>query len=167
MDANGSAAPAATIIEPPPRPIARIHDYKRHRNAGHKPRKNKTGKPFVQLFKCWLTSTVFRSLTMAERIGVITIMSLYNGSNNGKLPVSERWLAMELGCGRATAHRILDRLKAAGLIEIISRGKLQGRASRASRWRLTCYACDVTGRQAEDWTRLLPLTSAPPHGKCL
>jgi hypothetical protein len=62
-----------------------MKNYKPHRNGGLKPRKKKTGKPFVQLFHCWLTSPVFRSLTAVQRMAVITIMTRYNGRNNGAL----------------------------------------------------------------------------------
>jgi len=181
IDANKLAAPAqdatdsdaarappdpqGVVIPLPPPRLARIPNYKPHRNRKPK-HKVKTNRPFVQVFHCWLTSVVFRSLTATERMAVIMILSRFTGANNGRLPVSERWLAEALDIGRGTAHRTLDRLKAAGLVEIVAKGRFQGRVLRASRWRVTCHACDVTGRQAEDWTRLPPLPRVS-HGRYL
>jgi DNA-binding transcriptional ArsR family regulator len=148
-------APAA---EQPPR-LARIKRYKPHRNPASKARKTKNGKPFVQLFHHLWFAPVIRSLSSTERDALITIMTRYNGHNNGALPVSVRWLSRELGVGKSTAQRALDRLRAAGLIERVVAGKFQGRLSRAARWRVTCFACDVLGEQSKDWTRL----PAPTH----
>lgn len=149
-------APAAE----PPRRLARIKNYKPHRNPARKPAKAKTSKPFVQLFHCWWSSPVVRSFSSIERDALITMMMRYNGHNNGALPVSVRWLSSRVGVGKSTAQRALDRLRAAGLIERVVVGRFQGRKSRATRWRVTCFACDVSGKQAVDWTHLPALT--PP-----
>jgi hypothetical protein len=141
------------IAEPRPK-LNRISNYKPHRNPARNSRKAKNGKPFVQLFHCWWTSAVIRSLSSIERDAIITIMMRYNGHNNGTLPVSVRWLSHELGSGKSTAQRALDHLQEAGLIERVIPGRFQGRVSRAARWRVTCFACDVSGRQPGDWTRL-------------
>jgi hypothetical protein len=152
MTAQGPSQPAAE----PPRRLARIKNWKPHRNPAS--RKAKTGKPFVQLFHCWWSSPVIRSLSSVERDAMITIMMRYNGHNNGNLPVSVRWLSRELGVGKSTALRALDHLRAAGLIERVVAGRFQGRLSRATRWRVTCFACDVSGKQPVDWTHLPALT---------
>ena len=149
----------------PPRRLARILNYKPHRNPARNARKAKTTKPFLQLFHSWWSSPVIRSLSSIERDAIITIMMRYNGHNNGGLPVSVRWLSRGLGIGKSTAQRALDRLKAAGLIERVVAGRFQGRISRAARWRVTCFACDVSGGQPVDWTRLPALTPATCSGR--
>jgi DNA-binding transcriptional ArsR family regulator len=147
----------------PPRKLARIKNYKLHRNPARNARKAKTGKPFVQLFYCWWSSPVIRSLSSVERDALVSILTRYNGHNNGKLPVSVRWLSLELGIGKSTAQRALDRLRAAALIERVVAGRFQGRLSRATRWRVTCYGCDVSAKQPTDWTRLPALS---PVSRC-
>jgi DNA-binding transcriptional ArsR family regulator len=147
----------------PPRKRLRILDYKPHRNPGRNARRAKTGRPFVQLFHCWWSSPVIRSLSSIERDALVSILTRHNGRNNGNLPVSVRWLSRELSIGKSTAQRALDHLRTAGLIERVVAGRFQGRISRAARWRVTCLPCDVSGRPPIEWTMLPPLTRPLPR----
>jgi DNA-binding GntR family transcriptional regulator len=90
----------------------------------------------------------WRSLSgIAVKAYVVIAGNLYDGTNNGRLMASARWLANDIGVSPDTASRALKELQAAGFLECrVRRGFNNKRL--ASEYRLTVYPCDVTGRAA-------------------
>ena len=114
-------------------------------------RRSRNGPRFAQVFHFVINTKQWQSLSgIAAKAYVVIVGKLYNGTNNGRLMASARWLANEIGVSPDTASRALKELEAGGFIEgRVRRGFNNKRM--ASEYRLTVYSCDVTGRAAT-WT---------------
>ncbi len=76
------------------------------------------------------------------------------GSNNGRIPYSLREAATDLHVSKATAMRALQRLQDHGFVVLMKRGHFDFKLKHAAEWRLTEFACDVTGElPTKDFTR--------------
>jgi hypothetical protein len=127
------------------------HSAWKHGSNGRTVRRRKKGRsaqPFIQIFNYMLATPAWLSLPAMARAAYIQIAARYNGSNNGKISLSSRELADELGCARATAARALTNLDDAGFIRPTSIGQFKLRNRKASEYRLTAFRCDETGEAA-------------------
>lgn len=112
---------------------------------------NKTGRTrgsmgrFISLPLYMLQSAAWRSLSPVERCCYLEIIQRYNGSNNGRLAMSARSLALAIGVNRATSSRALQSLIAVGLIEVVQSSAFSCKVKRAAEYRVTIHRCDVTG----------------------
>jgi hypothetical protein len=68
----------------------------------------------------------------------------YNGSNNGRLAMSSRQLAVKLNIGKSAAARAILELVTFGFLEITQAGCFSG-TRRTAEYRLTQFNCDKTG----------------------
>jgi hypothetical protein len=108
-------------------------------------RKRRSAARFLQLHHRLLKSHAWHCLTPLQRCGYIELAQLYDGTNNGRLAMSSRRLAMVIPCHRNS--RILQELEDAGFIDTVKQGKYAraAEARTASEYRLTDFRCDVTG----------------------
>jgi hypothetical protein len=119
--------------------------------SGRTARRRKKGRgtqPFIQIFKYMLETPAWLSLPVIARAAYLHLAARYNGSNNGKISLSARVLAKELGCAPGTAARALIKLDDAGFIRPTSIGQFKLRNRKASEYRLTAFRCDETGEAA-------------------
>ena len=117
-----------------------------------KPRRRKSGKPFVQLYRSVKRSHAYHSLSLPARCALIELLDQFNGSNNGTIGLGLRQLAKSLRCSQATAQRAFRELDDSGLVWPMKVGVWRGR--QATTWRIAFYRCDATGD--------LPVTMWPP-----
>jgi len=117
---------------------------------GNKTRRSKRGRSsggpnFIQLFRYVLDSPAYISLSSTARAVLIEVNHAYNGSNNGRIILSERKLAERLGCERKPVRHALRMLIDRGFIEPRVKGAFSVKFRRATEWRLNDRRCDVTG----------------------
>lgn len=108
----------------------------------HKGRASDGGK-YTRLYR-WMThSPAWRSLKPVERCVYFELAERFNGSNNGRIAMSQRELGERVGCGKATVHRSLLTLIERGFIVQTRRGSFRTKGNHeASEWRLTEHPTD-------------------------
>ncbi|MFO1103041.1 MAG: hypothetical protein U1E20_09075 [Methylocystis sp.] len=116
------------------------------------PRHNQTGRSkgngrFVQLHEYITRSYAWRRLSPLAKVAWLEIGFIYNGSNNGRIAVSARKLAERLDVGPSAAARALRELITWGFLDCMKASSFSQK-KRAAEYRLTHFACDVTGQQA-------------------
>lgn len=115
----------------------------------------------------WLMRTeAWRELDCVARCAYVELASRYGGpgSNNGRLPYSVREMAEALNSSKATALRALNRLQEHGFITLTKQGGFSLKLRHATEWRLTEFACDVTGALAtKDFTRWKKQNTVSPE----
>jgi hypothetical protein len=116
----------------------------------HKRRKatGRSSKPsrFVQVPHWVLNAPMWKRLSPVERCAWIEVTAIYNGSNNGRLAVPVRRLADRLNVSQATASRALRTLVTLGFLELVKSSSFSKKSRKASEYRLTHLACDLTGK---------------------
>jgi DNA-binding transcriptional MocR family regulator len=109
-----------------------------------------------------MQSKAWRSLDGNARAIYVELAMLYNGNNNGRIGLSVRQAAAAIHVSKDTAARAMSRLQDRGFIVAIIKGRFLHKR-HATRWRLTEFKCDLTGKPAsrdfETWTSadILPL----------
>jgi hypothetical protein len=111
----------------------------------HRKGRRKNSPPFVQLPKWMLNSEAWRGLSLAARAAYVEMERPYNGTNNGFIGMSVRYLAERLRCSKDTAARVLVELEDVGFIEATKIGKFSLKNRKASEYRLTIHRCDLSG----------------------
>jgi Helix-turn-helix domain len=130
-----------------PRRHAQVSNSKFRRSPdGRTYRKRGKSPPFVMLPRYLLYSAAWKALSGTEAKGFIEILTLYNGSNNGHLLASTRWLAKRMNCSNDTAARVIRRLIEVGFLEIVRRSGFNVKTKLAAEYRLTLYHCDATNK---------------------
>lgn len=90
-----------------------------------------------------MDSPAWKSLGAVERATLLMIYNRHDGSNNGKIALSVREVAIELSIGKSTAAKAFDELQRCGFIRAaikssfdwkVESGEFEGRSTR---WRLT------------------------------
>jgi hypothetical protein len=117
-----------------------------------KGRANKTGRSdktarHIRIYHMTLRTAAWKSLDAVARALYIEILSRYGGpgSNNGRIPYSIREGAAALRIGKTKSAVGLKDLQDRGFIAAITRGGFNRKNRRATEWRITEFACDVTG----------------------
>lgn len=101
---------------------------------------------FLRLHHFMMQTKAWRSLNATERAIYIELAARYAGMNNGRIAYSVREAVEALRIGKSTAARALITLQVRGFIATMKKGYFNARAKRtATEWRLTDYACDVSG----------------------
>jgi len=120
-------------------------------------KKERAAERFVRLTYRMMQSQAWRSLDANARVIYIELAMLYRGvgTNNGQIGFSARQAARATQVSTATAARAMIHLQDRGFIVAVTKGHFD-RKRQATRWRLTEFACDVTGQPAsrdfETWT---------------
>jgi hypothetical protein len=114
------------------------------------PKHNKTGRSargdrYVLLPFDVLQSSGFANTAPPARAVLLALLTVYNGSNNGRLALSVRDAASACNIGTATAARAFQQLEDAGLIETTEKGSFRAGKRWASTYRITWRQCDVSG----------------------
>ena len=89
----------------------------------------------------------------------IQIAARYAGpkSNNGRIAFSIRDAATILKIGKSKAAETFAVLKERGFIREMRKGKFDRKSRHSSEWRLTEFACDLTGKlPTKDFARWKP-----------
>ena len=120
-------------------------------------KKERAAERFVRLTYRMMQSQAWRSLDANARVIYIELAMLYRGvgTNNGQIGLSVRQAAHAIHISKDTAGRAMRHLQERGFIVAVTKGHFD-RKRQATRWRLTEFACDVTGQPAsrdfETWT---------------
>lgn len=105
------------------------------------------GRPkFIMIEGYVMRSAAWSALTAIERAVYLELKWRYDGLNNGRIGLGERELAQTLHIGRDTARRALHALIEKGFLAKAKASGFNIKNRRATEWRLTEYACDVTGQ---------------------
>ena len=94
-----------------------------------------------------LKTPAWRSLSPVARSIYVEVGSLYNQSNNGKLALSARQVALHMPISRATATRGFKELVDKGFLVACRQSGFNMKTGerKATEWQLTRFKCDVTG----------------------
>lgn len=103
----------------------------------------------VRLYHYMLRSQAWTSLDAVARCAYILLATRYAGAgaNNGRLPMSVREVAENVGVSKATASRALLQLEDRGFIVATQRGGFKCKIRHSTEWRLTEFPDDVS----DDW----------------
>jgi hypothetical protein len=103
----------------------------------------------VRIYHAMMQTPAWRALSPKGRAAYVEMSMRYGGpgSNNGRIPYSSRELEQNLKVGRKTALRTFAELQSHGFIVMTKKGRYGAKRSYASEWRLTEFACDLTGAQ--------------------
>ena len=116
---------------------------RRHNNKGRS-----TIERFVSVPHFLLRSPAWHDLSPIATKILLHVMSLYNGSNNGRLAVSSRVAAKVGHCSKDTAATALRELVAKGFLEVAKPGGFSRKTPHATEYRVTVYGCDRTNSRA-------------------
>jgi hypothetical protein len=125
---------------------------------------------YILLGKWLMRTEAWRDLDSVARCTYIELSSRYGGpgSNNGRIPCSLRELASALHVSKATAMRALARLRDHGFVVMTKQGHFDFKKKHAAEFRLTEFACDVTGEFATKdfthWKKQNPVLPENPAG---
>lgn len=100
----------------------------------------------IRLYE-WLTeSAAWQHLSTDGRALYVLLKQRYKGMNNGRIILSVRQAAENLNVSKTSASKAFSELQAHGFIEVVILGSFDSRKDgRATEWRLTEHACDVSG----------------------
>lgn len=107
--------------------------------------KRKGKEKFIAVYAYVKRSAAWKALTPVERAAYLEVKWRYDGLNNGRIGLGCRELADELGMGRDTANRALEALVEKGFIAKAKASAFNVKNRAVTEWRLTEYACNVTG----------------------
>ncbi|NTD88674.1 hypothetical protein [Agrobacterium tumefaciens] len=126
--------------------------------------KRKGKSKFIMIEAYVKRSAAWKALTPIERNAYIEVKWRYDGLNNGRIGLGCRELADELGMGRDTAKRALNRLNDVGFITKAKASAFTLKNRAVTEWRLTEYSCDVTGElPTKDFMRWAPEKKQQAH----
>jgi hypothetical protein len=130
-------------------------------------RRRRRSPTFVQLFHHIVDSVAYRSASLKARAALVEVCRRYDGSNNGRIPISCRELAARLACHKETAWQALQELVELGLLKPIKKGWFSTEFQSATEWRLPFYRCNVTGALPDTFPKWLGPSSTenPPTRK--
>lgn len=103
--------------------------------------------PFVQIHHYLMETPAWRGLSIYAKAAYPEIVRRHNGRNNGRIYMSARELAADLGCSKSTATDALSELVTAGFLDVVVAGNFK-RKRIATEYRLTAFDCDITGTPA-------------------
>lgn len=103
---------------------------------------------FVPLPFYMLDSLAWKSLRPSSQATYIAIARRYDGSNNGRIAVSNRELAERIHYSRQTASVCVRELIEKRFITVVTPSSFDRKVKRAAEYRLELWPCDVTGERA-------------------
>lgn len=119
--------------------------------------RRKKGTKFVMIDGYMMRSAAWQALTPNDRATYLELKWRYDGANNGRIVLGERELAKALHIGRDAARRSLFSLSSKGFLAKAKASGFNVKNRSATEWRLTEYACNVTGEvPTKDFTRWSP-----------
>lgn len=122
----------------------------------------------VRLYHAMLKSDAWAGLDCVARAAYVQLLDRYGGpgSNNGRIPYSEREMADALNVSRATAHRALEKLVQREFIKQTRKGTFTVKDRQASTWRVMEFMCDVTGDLSRPpWKEKITASPEYPYGQ--
>lgn len=125
--------------------------------ADRKGRTKGAVQPFVQVLKPTLKEPAWKALSYGARCLYITLKSYYRGDNNGRLFLSVRKAAEELGASRSSTERWFRDLIQHGFIMPTRGGFLGGDGKgTATSWRLTelGFMGEQPTKDYKDWPNI-------------
>lgn len=119
----------------------------------------------VRLYHWMMRSKAWQHLSLPGRALLVELYSLYNGINNGEIPLAVREAARRLGIGKNTATKLFHDLQELGFIRPNQRGNFDWKKRHATTWVLTEF--EFAGQLAtKDFMRWPPENAkAGPSGR--
>lgn len=120
--------------------------------------KRKGAGKFIMIDGYVIRSEAWRALTVNDRAAYLEVKWRYDGLNNGRIGLGCRELADALGNkSKDTANQSLKNLQEKGFVARSKPSGFSRKDRAATEWRLTEYACDVTGElPTKDFLRWTP-----------
>ena len=104
-----------------------------------------------------MRSPAWRSLDCGARAVYVQVAYAYHGKNNGRIVVSVRMLAGELGISKDTAAKKIHILVERGFIVVVKQAAFSMKMRHAAEYRITAFKCDITGAIAsKEFMRWIP-----------
>lgn len=126
--------------------------------------KRKGKSKFIMIEAYVKRSAAWKALTPIERCAYLEVKWRYDGTNNGRIGLGCRELGDELGMGRDTAKRALNKLASVGFIAKVKASAFNVKSRAVTEWRLTEYPCDVTGLlPSKEFMRWEPAKNLQAH----
>jgi hypothetical protein len=120
----------------------------KHNASGRTVRRQSSRKrrSFVMLERYMIASAAWRSLSGEAIAAFVELSNRYNGTNNGRLHLSSRELAVIRNGSRRTGTRAMSELVRKGFVEMVKASgfNVKDRRRQAAEYRLTMYHCDAT-----------------------
>lgn len=110
--------------------------------------RNNPWRTFVNLPRFIIASAEWMGLSAREQSAFIFVAERYNGSNNGLIHCSARYLASRMRCSKSTAARALRGLCAKGFLQVVEKGMFDYGDRLAATYRIPLYKCDATEIEA-------------------
>ena len=128
--------------------------------------KRKGKSKYVQLDGYIMRSEAWASLTPNDKAAYLEYKWRYDGHNNGRIGLGCRELAEALKSSKDTALRSQESLIEKGFIVKTKASGFSVKNRTATEWRLTEYACNLTGDLAtKDFTRWTATKNLQAHQK--
>jgi hypothetical protein len=109
------------------------------------PRARKGDARHVRLYAYMTRTPAWKSLNGNERATYVLLAERFMGTNNGKIPLSVRQVAVELRISQPTACRCLATLQERGFIVATRKGAFSLKRRHATEWRMTEHPDSVSG----------------------
>jgi hypothetical protein len=109
------------------------------------PRPRKGDARHVRLYSYMTRTPAWKSLNGNDRATYVLLAERFMGTNNGKIPLSVRQVAVELRISPMTARRCLATLQERGFIVATRKGAFSLKRRHATEWRMTEHPDSVSG----------------------
>ncbi|MBB3913872.1 hypothetical protein [Rhizobium fabae] len=131
--------------------------------------KRKGKSKFLMIDGYVMRSAAWAALTANDKAVYLELKWRHDGLNNGRIGLSAREAAAAIGAAsKDTGNRSLDNLREKGFIAISKLSGFNVKSRVSTEWRLTEYACSVTGElPTKDFMRWNPpeeKTTVRPQG---
>ncbi|WP_051540706.1 hypothetical protein [Ahrensia sp. 13_GOM-1096m] len=110
--------------------------------------KRKGRSKFIMLEKWFYQSEAWAAALPSEKAAYLIFKDIYIGTNNGDLDITIRQMADAINVGKNVANKAINGLIEKGFLEVTKRSSFHVKNRTATLYRLTEYACDVSGNPA-------------------
>lgn len=108
--------------------------------------KRKGKAKFIMIDGYIMRSAAWQSLSPNDKAVYLELKWRYDGMNDGRIGLGEREVATTLSIGRDTVRRSFASLVEKGFLAKAKASGFNVKSRVATEWRLTEYACDVSGQ---------------------
>ncbi len=100
---------------------------------------------FIMIRHSIMDTPAWRDLTGVAVKLLLHVVKLHNGSNNGRLALTEQQAADTIGVSRNTASRAFEELMSHGFLSVTERSAFHVKTKRPSLWRVTFIHAEGKG----------------------
>jgi len=128
--------------------------------------KRKGQQKFLMLEGYMIRCAAWSALSPHDKAAYLELKWRYDGLNNGRIGLGCRELADKLQSSKDTARRCLESLVEKGFAVKTKASGFNVKSRTATEWRLTEYACDLTGElPTKEFMRWVPAKNLQAHQK--